>query len=758
MDLQLPLSAQRLLVRIPHILMVVLFLQVTILSNVSSIAVTFISTHNTYSYTDCSSTYYCVCHSNQYDDDYLYTGDDNWDDNWDDNGDDNGDGVFDIRQLSKDGIKMLPCSGKYHKRNQCKVRTPDDAKRNKAKPIEGRGYFHLNLHECKKKLKSNNESKPLCTWYWCATKNGCIRANAGEMCSDAERAWLIFALVVVVIIPFCLFCIAFVGNDESSEEGIFLCGLGLLFIITPFFIIVSLALSECDNTYKFRIAYAQPTLFPTSLPSPPPTPLPTLSPTMYPTASHYPTIVPTPSPSSLPTYLPTPHPTIVPTPSPSSLPTLLPTPYPTSTPTPNTTKRPTTPPTDNPSSAPTVSPHPTLIPTPKPTNLPSSLPTPFPSSHPTSKPTNIPTVLPIPIPTVSHRPTLRPSQVPTPFPSQRPTAIPGFLSKGIYFTEFTMSLFGYSFLLVLMMFSIHVYYGVLMRHDLLNKSSVAFKLFFSQMDMAGDILYISFATWASPFLRLLAVIVLFLPFLFMTITLLRSKYLPKIIEGFTKMRTSIKAWFEWTLKLRCLDYCARRYNTENPTCPFEEFTDLILWTLGKMITFSIQAVIWFVHHVLFILVLFGAVIYQFFYLSSKSLILEVKPVHEETCTDPNDDDDEKNGLFNQALALELVFESFPQIILSIVNQVAIDKYEGRSSGLLFYIQVITSVLFVVNELFPLISSICNNGFDIQKGLRKKKVMKMKPAKKKDIEATIVSDSIDLSRVYKNKREAEIQMS
>jgi hypothetical protein len=71
---------------------------------------------------------------------------------------------------------------------------------------------------------------------------------------------------------------------------------------------------------------------------------------------------------------------------------------------------------------------------------------------------------------------------------------------------------------------------------------------------------------------------------------------------------------------------------------------------------------------------------------------------------------ELNALLNWLFFVELVFESLPQLIIASMNEVFLSKAMGNNDpGIVFYLQVGSSVLFFMNEIWPLINSIYIHG-------------------------------------------------
>ena len=209
---------------------------------------------------------------------------------------------------------FMPCTGNIDKKfDQCR-RTGRIPKGAPKYPRED-GEWHIDVQElncfekgywsrwCEERRSTNSTSHAI--WYWCPL-NGCHRKlfiadfeRLHAKCSDEEITWYwrviglwILSVVVLGGIVVCM--------DEWPLANYNVSVLGFWLSLFIFFIISSLALTECNEQYPFIVNECPQ--------NPNPTSSPTRQPTFNPT--HAPTPNPTPRPTQDPSKEPTPGPTV----------------------------------------------------------------------------------------------------------------------------------------------------------------------------------------------------------------------------------------------------------------------------------------------------------------------------------------------------------------------------------------------------------------------------------------------------------------
>ena len=191
-------------------------------------------------------------------------------------------------------------------------------------------------------------------------------------------------------------------------------------------------------------------------------------------------------------------------------------------------------------------------------------------------------------------------------------------------------------------------------------------VFFAQLDLAGDTVYLSYEVFATPLLELIGLVVYLLP-------------------------TAVFMISQRTIVNRHLCLFLRPVLQFYKYDAVDEFYKLVL-TLLWFIAFS-----WFIVPVVFVYYLV-----LFVFVSSK--LMCIVSVAESFINFGLDEDKKQkmaptmaNRMFNGSVFTELTIDTIPQLIISVTNAIFLKTTNG-----LFFFQVITSSLVILNEVYPFV--------------------------------------------------------
>ena len=198
-----------------------------------------------------------------------------------------------------------------------------------------------------------------------------------------------------------------------------------------------------------------------------------------------------------------------------------------------------------------------------------------PSSLPTTEPTSTPSMQPV------FLPTSKPSPVPTSFPTNTysPTAaatiVSAALNRGIAFDDDYMETTGLILLSIYWLtVPFSIYFICKAGEDCKSTMIIIYTVFLSQLDICMDITYIFYATWTSSFLRVLSIVVMFLPCTFMMII-----WRALISDYYCRLMWPISQQFGQLCGEVYSGYKSCFAHNDDRSCPFREFHEFISWII-----------------------------------------------------------------------------------------------------------------------------------------------------------------------------------
>ena len=180
-------------------------------------------------------------------------------------------------------------------------------------------------------------------------------------------------------------------------------------------------------------------------------------------------------------------------------------------------------------------------------------------------------------------PTTAPSPTPTSIPTHTlppkitGTVVSATLNRGITFEENYMKISG-SLLLSILCLNVpfSICYIIGLGVDCKSTLIIVYAVLLSQLDICMDITYIFFAEWTSTFLRLLSILVMFLPFISMMII-----WRALICEFYCNMLWSTACHFDQLNEVVCGIYARNCASwPEDQVCPFRELHEFLVWVIA----------------------------------------------------------------------------------------------------------------------------------------------------------------------------------
>lgn len=252
-------------------------------------------------------------------------------------------------------------------------------------------------------------------------------------------------------------------------------------------------------------------------------------------------------------------------------------------------------------------------------------------------------------------------------------------------------------------------------------------VFFAQLDLAGDTLYLSYEAFGTPLLELIGLLVYLLPTAVFMISQreLVNRHLCVVLRP----------------SLRFLFF---KYET------WDEFYKLALGSLGRLIWFITFS--WLIVPVVFVYYLV-----LFVFVSSK--LMCVVTVAESFINFGLEEDKKQkmtpamaNRMFNGSVFTELTIDTIPQLAISIINAAIL-----KTTNMLFFFQVLTSSLLILNEVYPFIHGTIKHR-SLVKALEKRDHKLLEVQSRFLSNGTIKRDDMGVGRVCpESSDETQIQM-
>jgi len=257
---------------------------------------------------------------------------------------------------------------------------------------------------------------------------------------------------------------------------------------------------------------------------------------------------------------------------------------------------------------------------------------------------------------------------------------------------------------------------------------VAVSVFFAQLDYAGDTYYVMSADFASTELLYAAVAFYFFPmFIFafvqrrFVLQHVRSVH-AKATVGFPLLWKPLAASFNVVNGPRVKKFTFSSYDEFFKVMAY--LTGFVVFAPGYALWATLLSPLWAVALLLYAVHVLAYLFVLF--LCTNCKLIGIKEIallfvefggvaqQEEGIIDEESGGGavllELNALLNWLFFVELVFESLPQLIIATLNEVAVSKAVGNNDlAISFYLQAGSSVLFFLNELWPLLNSVYVQG-------------------------------------------------